>query len=138
MPTTRFADVPVIATVQIPLNPLNTEYSLALPGQCFGLQIRVGGSAWNETYTNFFYVKLAFEPNVVTTTDGPFFTIYSRPVDGQFARDALSRYQNYRKPFWLPRNKFVRDLTIYAAAERTSTSGNVVYLQAMYWTTPTP
>jgi len=136
MPLTRYADTPVIKNASLTLNPLNVETSITLPGQCFGLQIGVG-NAWSSDVSNFVLAKIAFTSGLVATGISPHFTIYSRRRNGSNAVEQ-TRYGNFQTFIRLPRNKFVRDLTVYAAFDATAISGSTVVLQAIYWTTPTP
>lgn len=133
MPITRFADLPIVQSILF--GAVETEVSLTLSGQCFGLQIGVGGS-FKKTQGNDQYVHVAFESGlVVPGTDC--FTLYASS-DGVF-QEPQNRYQNYgTNSIRIPRNKFVRDLTVYAATFATGNSVGVRSLQVIYWTTPTP
>ena len=136
MPTTRFSDLPVIS--QVAFVAENTEVSLTLPGQCFGVQINVIGPGIFSSFGDYSLIRYAFEPGLVATGINPHFTVYPKNRDGISIAYTIARYPNYSPFIRIPRNKFVRDLTVYAAIDLTGSIGTVPSLQAIYWTTPTP
>jgi len=132
MPTTRFQDLPVVQSILF--GSVATEVSLMLSGQCFGLQIGIGG-IFKKNQVNNMYAHVAFESGlVVSGTDC--LTLYASS-DGAF-QEPQNRYRNYRNNIRIPRNKFVRDLTVYAATFATGNTASIRSLQVIYWTTPTP
>ena len=138
MPTTRYNDLPKL--VQTLFVTKNTEVSITLPGQCFGVTIGVGGD-FKFTSPNFIKVRIALDSGIVASATGTYLTLYGGERATANIPAEQDRYMNYSKRILIPRNKFVRDLTIYGAIDQTFTSlpvSNTLALQAMYWTTPTP
>jgi hypothetical protein len=138
MPTTRYSDLPQIVKTLFINN--DTEYSITLPGQCFGITISISGQ-FQDIEANRKEARIAFEPGIVATGSGNFITLYRREQVTATIPLEKDRYSNFSNKIFIPRNKFIRDLTVYGAFVQTSptiTTSHNLGLQAIYWTTPTP